>query len=109
MARRAVRGIDVNVDKLAFSAIRQAALNGNYLESEHTLDYLNEEFIEPMLADRGAREDWERLGKLGVGEKARKRAQAILEAAAQREQPTLVSRQTDKSIRQRFKIVVPYH
>jgi trimethylamine--corrinoid protein Co-methyltransferase len=109
MARRAVRGIDVNVDKLAFATIRQAQPGGTYVESEHTLDYLNEEFTEPMLADRSDREDWERMGMEGIGDKARRRARTILEAARRRDESSLIERQIDKRIRQRFKIVASYH
>jgi trimethylamine--corrinoid protein Co-methyltransferase len=108
MARRAVRGIDVSVDKLAFATIREAQPGGSYVESEHTLDYLNEEFIEPMLADRSDREDWERMGMEGIGDKARKRAREILESARQQDDSSLIERQMDKRIRQRFKIVAPY-
>ena len=108
MARRAVRGIDVGVDKLALRTIQEVGPGGNYVTSEHTLDYLNEEFFEPMLADRSAREDWEQMGMEGIGEKAHRRAREILDAARQRRDSSLISRQTDRHIRQRFKIVAPY-
>lgn len=105
MARRAVRGIDVNVDKLALAAIREVGPGGNYVESEHTLDHLNDEFLEPMLADRSDREDWERSGMEGIAEKARKRVLEILEAARQQGPSNQISRQIDRQIRERFRIV----
>jgi trimethylamine--corrinoid protein Co-methyltransferase len=105
MARRAVRGIEVNVDKLALSAIRQVGPGGSYVESEHTLDYLNEEFLEPMLTDRSDREDWELSGMEGISEKARKRAQDILAARHDQGPLNQVPRQIDRQVRERFKIV----
>jgi trimethylamine--corrinoid protein Co-methyltransferase len=106
MARRAVRGIDINVDKLALGAIRDVGPGGSYLHSTHTLDYLNEEFLEPMLADRSDREDWERSGMEGIAEKARKRTREILEEARQHGPATWMSPQIDRQIRDRFRIVV---
>jgi len=105
MARRAVRGIEVDVDKLALAVIRQVGPGGSYVESEHTLDYLNEEFFEPMLADRTDREDWERSGMEGIADKARKRAHDILAARRERGHSNQIPRQIDRQIRDRFEIV----
>jgi len=105
MARRAVHGIEVDVERLAFRAIREAGPGGSFVEMDHTLDYLNQEFFEPMLADRSDRGDWEQMGMEGIEQKARKRAQAILEAKRGFVGPSLVPRQTDAQIRRRFRIV----
>jgi len=107
MARRAVEGISVSVEKMAFEAIREVGPGGDYLHSEHTLDHLNSEFIEPMLADRSARQDWEKMGKEGIGDKARKKAASILHAARPGTSSQLIARQADKAIRRKFNIVTP--
>jgi trimethylamine--corrinoid protein Co-methyltransferase len=105
MARRAVRGIDVNVDKLAFSAIREVGPGGTFLEADHTFDHLNEEFFEPMLADRSDRRDWESTGMDGIVEKARRRVLAILEHKRSGRGAGLIPRQMEKRIRERFRIL----
>jgi len=107
MAMRAVRGIDVNVAKLAFATMRKVGPGGSYLTEEHTLDHLADEFIEPMLADRSAREHWESMGMEAIGEKARKRAMDILANQGPQNGPSFIPGQTDRKIRQRFKIVGP--
>jgi trimethylamine--corrinoid protein Co-methyltransferase len=105
MAIRAVRGIDVNVNRLAFGTIREVGPGGSYLTTDHTLDYLNDEFLEPMLADRSDRQDWEKTGMEGIGEKARKKALEILEAKGRGVLSSFIPRQIDKQVRRRFHIV----
>ena len=52
MALKMVRGIEVDEDRIAFEAIAEAGPGGNFIESDHTLQYLHTEFLEPMLAPR---------------------------------------------------------
>jgi len=102
MAMRAVEGIGVSVDKLAFAAIEEVGPGGTYAASEHTVHYLGEEFYEPGLADRSAREHWEEMGMEDIAQKARKRAHQMLDAP-----PTVppIPRRTDQHLRRRFNIV----
>jgi len=102
MAMRAVEGIQVNVDKLAFSAIEEVGPGGSYVPTEHTVQYLPEEFFEPSLADRSAREHWEEMGMEDIAEKARKTAHDLL--AAPPAGPGM-PRHVNKAIRDRFPIV----
>lgn len=101
MAVRAVRGIEVSEDTLAFDAIREAASAGNYLASEHTAEFMRSEYLQPMLADRKLRRDWEELGMEDIRTRARNKALDILQsdpgAAA-------ISKEMDREIRQRFPI-----
>jgi trimethylamine--corrinoid protein Co-methyltransferase len=101
MAIRAVRGIEVSEDTLAFDAIREAAESGNFLTSEHTLKFMRSEYVLPELADRRLRKDWEELGMEDIRTKARRRARDILG-----EGPGIIalSRETDREIRERFPI-----
>ena len=97
MAIRAIRGIEVDEDRLAFEAIRESVAEGNYLSSDHTIRFMRDEFFEPMLADRNAREQWEEIGMNDLREKAREKAREML-----RDRPVLpdaVSQQADKEIR----------
>jgi len=102
MAMRAVEGIGVSVDKLAFSAIEEVGPGGTYASSEHTVHHLAKEFYEPSLADRSAREHWEEMGMEDIAQKARKRAHEMLDAP-----PTTppIPRRTDQDLRKRFHIV----
>ena len=104
MAMRAVRGIEVNVSRLAFATIREVGPGGSYVSTDHTLSYLDDEFLEPMLADRSARQQWEATHMEGIGDKARRKAQEIL--AARRPGGTgFIPKHADREIRQRFRIV----
>jgi len=102
MAMRAVEGIGVTVDKLAFSAIEEVGPGGIYASSEHTVHYLGEEFYEPSLADRSARQHWEEMGMEDIAQKARNRAHAMLETP--NDTPP-IPRHVDQELRNRFKIV----
>jgi trimethylamine--corrinoid protein Co-methyltransferase len=104
MAARAVRGIEVDEDRLAFDAIREAALEGNYLTSDHTMAHLRSEFFEPMLADRNDREKWEELGAQDIRDKARDKARDLLASAPACRLPEGV----DRAIRERFPIRLPH-
>ncbi len=106
MAKRAVRGIEVDEDRLAFKTIKHASKAGSYLTSDHTLRYLRNEYFEPMLADRKDRETWEKLGMYGARENAHAKAAQMLEVSAkagiERIPPDM-----DRHIREEFNILVP--
>jgi trimethylamine--corrinoid protein Co-methyltransferase len=101
MAVRAVRGIEVSEDTLALDAIREAASAGNYLASEHTAQFMRSEYLQPTLADRKLRKDWEEMGMEDIRTKARKKALDILGRGSG---VTAISRAVDKEIRRRFPI-----
>jgi trimethylamine--corrinoid protein Co-methyltransferase len=107
MAMRAVRGISVNTEKMAFANIREAGPGGTYVAAEHTLDHLAEEYLEPHLADRKDRAEWEKGGREAIADKARARARQILESHEGSSAPHLIPRQAEKEIRRRFRIVTP--
>jgi len=101
MAVRAVRGIEVSEDTLAFDAIREAAAAGNYLASEHTAEFMRSEYLQPTLADRKLRKEWEEMGMEDIRTKARKKALDILEQGSG---IAAISKEVDREIRQRFPI-----
>jgi trimethylamine---corrinoid protein Co-methyltransferase len=101
MAIRAVRGIEVNEDTLAYDVIKEYGATGNYLFSDHTVEFMRSEFVLPTLADRNLRQTWEELGMEDIREKARKKAKQILaESSWESEVPPEV----DKEVRKRFSI-----
>jgi len=101
MAMRAVRGIEVNEDTLAFDAIQEAASEGHFLYSTHTTEFMYSEYVVPSLADRSLRKDWEELGMEDIRIKARRQAREILE---QGPGVAALSRELDQRIRERFPI-----
>jgi trimethylamine--corrinoid protein Co-methyltransferase len=101
MALRAVRGIEVSEDTLAFDAIREAATVGHFLFSEHTTEFMYSEYVVPSLADRRPRKDWEDMGMEDIRAKARKQAREIL---AREPEAASLSRELDRKIRERLPI-----
>jgi trimethylamine---corrinoid protein Co-methyltransferase len=64
---------------------------------------MNSEYYYPHTTDRQRREDWEEAGSLDARQRARLRAQEIL----QTHQPVGLDTAVDAAIRQRFQIVLP--
>ncbi|MDY6842505.1 MAG: trimethylamine methyltransferase family protein [Thermodesulfobacteriota bacterium] len=62
MALRAVEGIEVNDDTLAFDVIRQVGPGGNFIAARHTRKYMHKEHYIPQLSNREKRENWEEQG-----------------------------------------------
>jgi len=70
MVMRAVKGIRVDDDTLAFDLIKQVGPGGNFVTAKHTRRYMRSEHYQPSLSDRESREDWESKGKRVTWEKA---------------------------------------
>ena len=70
MIMRAVEGIKVDDDTLAFDLIKQVGPGGNFVTAKHTRQFMRSEHYQPSLSDRDSREDWESKGKQCTWEKA---------------------------------------
>jgi trimethylamine--corrinoid protein Co-methyltransferase len=80
MIFRAVRGIDVNEEKLASEVIMKVALeSSNFLQQQHTLKHFRSEYYFPKLCDRSPRSRWQKMGAKNVVDAARERVKKILE------------------------------
>jgi trimethylamine--corrinoid protein Co-methyltransferase len=64
---------------------------------------MNTEYYYPHSADRLRREEWEEKGSLDMRQRARQRAQDILDSY----QPERIAPEIDTAIRERFEIVLP--
>ena len=62
MAKRFIRGIQVNQETLARDVIEQVGPGGHYLEDEHTYRHFKNELWHPTLMMRAAYEEWESTG-----------------------------------------------
>jgi trimethylamine--corrinoid protein Co-methyltransferase len=99
MIMRAVRGIEVNDDTLAFDLMKEIGAGGHFVSSRHTRKYMRKEQFIPTLADRRARREWERAGALSTQERAR---QKVVDILGQPEIPAI-----SKEIRERIRDEIP--
>ena len=58
MVMRAVDGIKVNDDTLAFDLIKQVGPGGNFVAARHTRQFMRSEHYQPTLSDRNNQEGW---------------------------------------------------
>jgi len=78
MVMRAVEGIRVDDDTLAFDLIKQVGPGGNFVTAKHTRRFMRSEHYQPGLSDRNSREEWEQAGKKTSWEKAAEVVEQIL-------------------------------
>ncbi|MBW2148982.1 MAG: trimethylamine methyltransferase family protein [Deltaproteobacteria bacterium] len=95
MVARALDGMRVTPETLAFDVIKAVGPRGNFLGQRHTLNHIRTEHFLPRIFNRQTREDWERDGALDVREVARQRAREILDS----HQPEPLPEEVDKELR----------
>lgn len=79
MILRSLRGIEVTDETMAVNVIHQCAVgHGHFLGNPHTLNYMNSEFVYPRLMDRQRTDTWENEGKTDLFDRARDKANSIL-------------------------------
>ncbi len=94
MVVRALEGMRVTPETLAFDVIKDVGPRGNFLGQRHTLNHIRTEHFLPRIFNRQTREDWERDGALDVREVARQRAREILAS----HQPEPLPEEIDKEL-----------
>lgn len=80
MVMRAVEGIRVDEQTLAFDQIRQAGPGGHFVSLRHTRKYMRSELYDPQLSDRQDRPTWQQGGAKDTVARATLRAKEILSA-----------------------------
>ena len=95
MAKRFLRGIDVNDDTLAEEVIRTVGPGGNFLAEEHTLKYFRKEFWWPMMMDRQNYHAWKESGAKTMEQRIKEKLLDILA----NHQPNPLSEDIKKQIR----------
>ena len=78
MVMRAVEGIRVDDETLAFDLIKEVGPGGNFITAKHTRHFMRGEHYQPSLSDRNSREEWEAEGSKTTWEKAAEAVQKIL-------------------------------
>ena len=101
---RMVRGIEVNEDTLSVELIDKVCRGeGHYLGTQQSLELMTTEYYYPHTADRSRREDWDDSGGMDMRQRARQRAQEILDT----HQPERIDPEIDRAIREKYEIVLP--
>ena len=78
MAMRAVKGIQVNEETIAFEVIRQTGPGGNFVAAQHTRRHMRSEHYQPTLSDRMFRDNWQQQGCLDAVQRATQQVKNIL-------------------------------
>ena len=79
MVMRAVQGIKVSEETLAFDLIQQIGPGGNFVTAKHTRHFMRGEHYQPSLSDRDSREDWEARGGKTAWERASVKARELID------------------------------
>lgn len=80
MVMRAVEGIRVDENSLAFDEIRKIGPAGHFVSSRHTRKYMRNEQFMPTLSDRENRDVWEAMGAKDARQRATEIARGVLNA-----------------------------
>ncbi len=78
MVMRAVEGIKVDDDTLAFDLIKQVGPGGNFVTAKHTRRFMRGEHYQPSLSDRDSRDEWEAKGGKTTWGRAAERMERII-------------------------------
>lgn len=84
MVMRAVEGIRVDEDTLAFDLIKEVGPAGHFVAARHTRKYMRTEHHQPTLSERDNLEEWQAKGKRDTYARARDRVEEILSAPGYR-------------------------
>lgn len=99
MALRAVKGVTVNKETLAVDIIEEVGPGGHFLDHEHTVKHVRDEFYFPQIADRQQRMVWEKGGSKDAFTRAHEEARRLLEE----HQPLGFSEDVEKMLREKYK------
>ncbi len=84
MVMRAVEGIKVNKDTLAFDLIKEVGPGGHFVYNRHTRKHMRTEHYQPTLSDREHLEKWQAEGKRDTAARAKSKVEEILAAPGYR-------------------------
>ena len=83
MVMRAVEGIEVNDETLAFDLLKKTGPGGHFVSARHTRRYMRSEQYVPQLSDRENRDKWQEAGAKDAGTRATEKARKILNSPPQ--------------------------
>jgi trimethylamine--corrinoid protein Co-methyltransferase len=103
MLKRLKRGIVFNEEELGLAVISQVKPGGSFMLSPHTMKRMKTEALLTRLADRDARETWEKKGSLDTQMRAQQRVREILTGSS----TAVFTEAVERRIRAQFKDLVP--
>ncbi|VEN74435.1 Methyltransferase [Candidatus Desulfarcum epimagneticum] len=80
MVMRAVEGIRVDDETLAFDLMKKIGPGGHFVSERHTRRLMRSEHYAPRLSDRNHRDKWRENGARDAGQRAAQKAAAFLRA-----------------------------
>jgi len=98
MVMRAVEGIQVNDETLAFDELKKAGPGGHFVSSRHTRRHMRSEQYHPQLSDREDRDKWKGMGARDASARAAHRVREILDGPAQPVLPLEIRERINKEI-----------
>ena len=78
MVMRAVQGIEVNEETMAFDLIKEVGPGGNFVTAKHTRRFMRGQHYRPTLSDRNSRPDWEAKGAKVTWQRAAEKVDEIM-------------------------------
>jgi len=99
MVMRAVDGIQVNDETLAFDLIKKAGPGGHFISARHTRCHMRSELYKPQHSDRENRDRWQGEGARDSRQRAAEKVQEILARPPQSVIP--------ENVRERIKQEIP--
>jgi trimethylamine--corrinoid protein Co-methyltransferase len=79
MAKRFIRGIEVNRDTLAREVVQQIGPGGNFIQHEHTFRHFRNELWRPSLLSRQSYDAWRQQGAADMSMRVRAKVKELLE------------------------------
>jgi len=79
MVMRAVEGIEVNEETLAFDVLKEVGPGGHFISNRHTRRHMRSEQYIPQLSDRENRDRWEMNSSKDAWARATEKAREVLE------------------------------
>jgi trimethylamine--corrinoid protein Co-methyltransferase len=87
--KRLRQGLEINEETLALDLIAKVGPDGQFLDQEHTLAHVREDWM-PDLVDRQLFENWAEAGELSLKDRANRKVREILEAPPAHELPPAI-------------------
>ena len=79
MAKRLIRGIEVNAETLARGIIEKVGPGGHFLQEDHTVRHFREELWMPSLLTRQHYDVWQEAGAKDMGQRVQERVRELVE------------------------------
>jgi trimethylamine--corrinoid protein Co-methyltransferase len=78
MVMRAVEGIAVNDDTLAFNLIKKVGPGGNFIAAKHTRRFMRREHFYTSVSDRNTRKEWEAKRRKSTWQRASRQVREVI-------------------------------